>query len=452
MLHPRRLFVLAAFAATLAAQASWSRLYPTTAPSLRYNHALAFDATLGEVLLFGGYEPSSLYRNDLWGWNGTQWHTIASTGAPPVRAGHHIVYDTVRHVLVLFGGYNNNSSIGYSDTWERVGTQWLQRNPAHAPPARTAFGMTYDAARGRTVLFGGQAYQSSSYLGDTWEWNGTDWQQRTTATAPLARYGPMLVYDAAHHVCVMFGGGVTVSGTSYNTADTWTWDGVAWQVRMPAHQPPAAAYVDGCWDSARGRLVTGPVPNGNFSWEWDGQDWSIVLQASSSSGPMAHDPVRRRVVLYGSQWQPYANHGDTWTYATPAPGLCTSYGSGCPGSAGVPVLANAPDVWPWLGDTFRTRVAPLSASTSLAVFATGLAATAPIDLTGYGMPGCLGLVAVAAVDFAPAALQAEWSTAIPNTPALQGVRLYQQAFALEAGANPAGIVGSNGLEVVIGVR
>lgn len=450
---PLRAAVLVACAASLSAQASWTRLYPPVAPSLRFQHAMTFEAQLGEVVVFGGMEAGYVYRNDLWGWNGTQWHQITSTGSPPARAGHRIVYDSIRHVLVLFGGWNNNTSTGFTDTWERVGTQWQQRSPVHFPAARTDCGMAFDSNRGRTVVFGGQVYGGSSLLNDTWEWNGTDWQQRTLPTAPAARYGPMLAYDSAHRVCVLFGGGVVVGGSSFSAGDTWTWNGTAWQVQQPPHQPPPSAGVVGTWDAARARLVTGPIPNANFSWEWDGHDWSLVLQAPPSQGPLAYDAGRRLIVLYGNQWQPYANHGDTWTYETANPGQCSTYGAGCPGSVGVPVLANEPDMWPWVGDTFRTRVAPLAAASSLAVFTTGLAASAPLDLTGYGMPGCLGLVTIASVDFAGASAgAASWSVAVPNSPAFQGVHLFQQAFVFEPAANAAGVVASNGIDFEIGVR
>jgi hypothetical protein len=441
-----------ALATALPAQASWSRVYPSAAPVRRYSHALAGHDQLGDVVLFGGRSlATGAYLNDLWAWNGSQWRVLSSTGAPPARTNHRLVFDAVRQVLVLWGGDDSNA-VGFTDTWERVGTQWIQRNPAQAPPRRVAFGMTFDQARGRTVVFGGQGPGGGAYLGDTWEWDGSNWLSRTPGVSPIPRYGPLLAYDPVRQVSVLFGGGVLVNGSSFSVADTWTWNGSQWQVQMPAHQPPPANLVDGVWDRARGRLVTGPIAPAYFSWEWDGQDWRIVLQAPPSQGPMAYDPTRRQVVLYGSQFQAYANHGDTWLYNTPAPALCTRFGSGCAGSAGLPVLDHAEDVWPWLGDTFRTTVAPLAASSPLVVFATGLREAQPVDLTAFGMPGCSGLVTLVALDSVLAAGAAQWSLVLPNRPVLQGLRLAQQAFALELGANAAGVVASNGIEFEVGVR
>ena len=69
------------------------------------------------------------------------------------------------------------------------------------------------------------------------------------------------------------------------------------------------------------------------------------------------------------------------------------------------------------------------------------------------MPGCSGLVAVAAVEFrAATAGIAEWSLAIPNSASLNGAIAYQQAFVLEQGANVAGVIATNGGQMTVGIR
>ena len=47
---------------------------------------------------------------------------------------------------MLFGGYIPDSF--YDDTWEYDGTQWQQISPATSPPARDRHAMAYDYARG----------------------------------------------------------------------------------------------------------------------------------------------------------------------------------------------------------------------------------------------------------------------------------------------------------------
>ena len=65
-------------------------------------------------------------------------------------------------------------------------SNWMQVSPATSPVARYQGSMTYDAATGTVILFGGYS-STGSYLGDTWSWNGTTWTQLSPATSPPAR-------------------------------------------------------------------------------------------------------------------------------------------------------------------------------------------------------------------------------------------------------------------------
>ena len=82
--------------------------------------------------------------------------------------------------------------------------------------------MTYDAARQRVVLFGGN---SGPYLDETWTWDGVTWTQRHPAQSPTGRGFMGLAYDAARRQVVLFAGG------GGGLDDTWTWDGNHWQQR-----------------------------------------------------------------------------------------------------------------------------------------------------------------------------------------------------------------------------
>src|SRR5262249_36920980 len=95
------------------------------------------------------------------------------------------------------------------------------------PSTRELHAMAYDAARGVSVLFGG--FWSSSYYGDTWEWNGSSWTLRSS-DGPLRR-GHALAYDAARRVTVLFGGDFFDGSTIHFLGDTWEWDGGAWALR-----------------------------------------------------------------------------------------------------------------------------------------------------------------------------------------------------------------------------
>jgi hypothetical protein len=99
-----------------------------------------------------------------------------------------MAYDAARGQVVLFGGSDGSRLL--NDTWVWDGTNWVQKFPANAPPARLAHAMAYDAARGQVVLFGGASFGSFS---DTWVWDGTNWVQKFPGDQPpkarLQRHG-----------------------------------------------------------------------------------------------------------------------------------------------------------------------------------------------------------------------------------------------------------------------
>jgi Regulator of Chromosome Condensation (RCC1) repeat protein/galactose oxidase-like protein len=100
----------------------------TTSPSIRYQHAMVHDSARGVTVLFGG-RNGSVYNNETWEWNGTDWTPITTANAPSARAGHGMTYDSEREVVVLYGGYSPVAGVGVNqETWEYDGTDWTQRN------------------------------------------------------------------------------------------------------------------------------------------------------------------------------------------------------------------------------------------------------------------------------------------------------------------------------------
>src|SRR5207249_671924 len=95
------------------------------------------------------------------------------------RYGHAMAFDSVRKRTVLFSGDADD------ETWEWDGTDWMQRVPAAAPPARMFSPMVFDVSRGVMVLFGGD--MAGFAASDTWEYDGATWTQRTFAVTPAPR-------------------------------------------------------------------------------------------------------------------------------------------------------------------------------------------------------------------------------------------------------------------------
>lgn len=262
---------------------SWTPASPASSPSARSNASLAFDAAHNELLLFGGCtatstdtwawtgstwvpRPSVLapagacaaqlapdaqnhlvafggsqnggkYTGDTWTWNGA-WSRVVTPVAPASRSFQGMVYDAARSKTVLFGGTLQQGGARAGDTWQWDGTRWAQALLTSTPPARSSFAMDFDVARSRVVLFGG-AYDSTTLLGDTWTWDGTTWANANPATSPQMRWGHAMAYDAQRARMVLFGG---ITGTTVQTTlqDTWTWDGTTWaKVTLSTSPPPS---------------------------------------------------------------------------------------------------------------------------------------------------------------------------------------------------------------------
>ena len=234
---------------------------------------------------------------------------------PGPRSGHAMAYDSARQVVVLFGGHTNGSwpSGALNDTWEWDGSNWTQRSPANAPGPRQNVAMAYDSARGVCVFFGG--YDGAN-LAETWEWDGTDWTPRTNVGSPGARRNHSMVYDSQRQVVVLFGG--------YNgsfLADTWEYDGNAWVQRAVAG-PSARNGMDLAFRAATGEVVLFGGGSGgalhNDTWTWDGVTWTQQSPATVPTARKAHalcyDPSIDRVVLFGGWSGSFPGHNDTWTW------------------------------------------------------------------------------------------------------------------------------------------
>ncbi|MBI4870548.1 MAG: hypothetical protein HY814_03170 [Candidatus Riflebacteria bacterium] len=171
-----------------------------------------------------------------------------------------MAYDSTRQRVVLFGGLSGSAR---NDTWEWDGTNWEQRTPATSPSARYQHCLAYDAARRRVVLFGG-----SNGGAETWEWTGTNWLRIAVAASPPARWTHALAYDAALRQVLLFGGYDGV-----RRSDTWEWNGVVWAQRGFASRPSARNGHAVAYDSARRCTVLFGGSDGGEN----GETWELGL-------------------------------------------------------------------------------------------------------------------------------------------------------------------------------
>src|SRR6185503_10233825 len=109
--------------------AGWRRI-ASSGPPARAGHTLVYDANRGRCVLFGGVS-SNVLVDDIWEWDGTAWKgiAVAQTPAhrPSARSDHAMAYDAAHGGIVVFGGA---SSTALNDTW-----LFRQSDPALADEA-----------------------------------------------------------------------------------------------------------------------------------------------------------------------------------------------------------------------------------------------------------------------------------------------------------------------------
>jgi hypothetical protein len=115
--------------------------------------------------------------DDTWVYDGIHWTQLTFAGAtPPARSDGQMVYDPIRKVCVLYGGHTAYLS-RLDDTWEFDGTNWEQVSSG-TPSGRAEHAMAFDGNLKRAVVFGGTMNQAASIENnETWEFgSGADYR------------------------------------------------------------------------------------------------------------------------------------------------------------------------------------------------------------------------------------------------------------------------------------
>lgn len=304
-MRPAAHLCLPLFFATLLPAQTWTQVAPANNPGPLQNAAAAFHVVGGQTVLFGG----SPALNTTWLFDGVNWSAASSATTPPGRRNAAMAYDMIRGRTVLFGGQGATARL--NDTWEWDGSSWSQVVTTVTPPVRMSHSMAFDALRGRVVMFGGTGNPNApATLRDTWEYDGANWVQVTTANAPTEAEGTAMCYDLQRGLCVLYG------GTSFFGAPdqkTWEYDGIDWIDRTPVvgagpSAIPGLGLMNASlvYDPQRGLSILhgGRTPNGTYppeTWVYGGSGWTMVSSGTPSSRTgfvMVMDINRDVAVLY----------------------------------------------------------------------------------------------------------------------------------------------------------
>lgn len=429
MLRP--LFVLSSLAVLLHAQ-GWTDRTAAVGPTARRNHAMCFDAGHGVTMLYGGDN-----RTDTWTWNSTIWTQLAATGPQGVAMA--MAYHAASNQVVMVGAGGFWSWSGFA--WTPVGSMSVG-----GPISEVA--MAYDPGRAQTVVFA--VVQNGTYPVVTFVWDGSGLSQRATATTPVGG-APSMALDPVSNRLLL--------ATEYNGA-AWfyEWNGSNWLQRSYASAPaaPGAMASDGTgvvmFDS-----VISPTPN--HTWTFAGlasaQLGLSVEPARRYGAQMVFDSVRNRFVMFGGTANGYLyTLGDTWEFTRGATAGYSTFGNGCAGSRGVPVIGAQGTSLPRIGTTFHLHVGNLPIQAPVFLFlgfsnTTYGATPLPFSLQPFGAPGCSLLSSGDNLYLLTNVLGTSvWDIPIPN---VLGTVFYNQAFAFDPAANTLGVAVSNGGEGTVGM-
>jgi len=214
-----------------SAELIWTPITTTGAkPSSRFGHTAIYDSTNLRMVVFGGGLGSSTpapCENDLWvlqnanGVGGNpSWKVQATSGISPLpRFGHTAVYDSAGNNMIVFGGYDCTSTY-LNDVWVLSNANglggtpaWMQLATTGAPPSgREAATAVYDQTNNLMIVYGGDS--GSGVDGDIWVLSNANgaggtptWTQLfPTGAAPVSRSGHSAIYDPLNNVMTLYAG------------------------------------------------------------------------------------------------------------------------------------------------------------------------------------------------------------------------------------------------------
>lgn len=302
-------------------------------PPYDSSDTMTYDPIDGYVVLWGGL------TNQTWTFEGGYWTNLNLTVEPTYRWGSQLVFDPEAGYAVLFGGSECFPGYWYvychwhNDTWGFVHGAWFPVAPKGgvAPPGRSGEAMVFDGADGYLLMFGGLVCPNATSCvnaNDTWKFAAGAWSPVLTPVAPGPRFGAGMTYDAANGSVLLYGGSIVDPQGPYNASEdgTWLYSAGAWSLLTfpgefvpPPDMDPGLSYVpdlgkdlflDASSESwtlqlppradvplhawASGRVTAGDVPllvslggatsggHGPYSYTWNFGDGSFGTGASPS--------------------------------------------------------------------------------------------------------------------------------------------------------------------------
>lgn len=266
------------------------------------------------------------------------WTNLTGPVAPPRSAFVSMTYDVADQYVVLFGGLDA-SAFPTNDTWVFSNGAWtnITATAGAAPAPRYDMAMTYDAADGYVLAFGGSSLvacgptSSSTICNDTWTFAHGKWDRLDIAPPPGYTYpvGQMfsMTYDAADSYVL------ATTGT-----DTWRYAAGVWSAFCGTNCtnfiPAPGGVGTVAYDSGDGyvvyvgaALVADQLPSDqkeSYTWKFSGGTWTNITATAGTPPPqreyaaLVADSGTGGLLLFGG-WSTNATDdfvylNDTWAF------------------------------------------------------------------------------------------------------------------------------------------
>ena len=297
----------------------------TAKPDERGSHSMAFDPYNGVAMIFGGtsLEGGIHSLGDTWEYSYTtnSWTELFLTPSPSPRSNHAMVYCNQTNEIILYGGF------GVTDTWSfSSATQtWSQVVTSINPGVHHSLALAYDPQENAVILFGG--FDGDGWVtNDTWEFDcdTREWSELSPTTAPLARYGNVMVYDESINLIVLTGGNTAYQG---HQDDTWTFNVTAntWTELSPTGNPDRLKWPSMTYDSVNQKCILfgGQIGDNavNRTWIYDAQ-LNTWLRRYPDEAPwvrintgLVFDSINNVTILFAGWSVDAVQYDDTWAYS-----------------------------------------------------------------------------------------------------------------------------------------
>jgi hypothetical protein len=201
--------------------AAWTKR-ASDGPAPRIHGAIGYDPGRRAVVMIGGGGQDDVLR-DAWMWNGEvgRWDALPHTFGTGIADA--VVSSPARGAILLTGAPDPAPECDglRRAVLQRVNADSYAALPGDGAPCFSPV-TPVSATRDGVLLYAG--WDGPDRPASTWTWTDGRWR-RASGPMPPRRRGAAIAYDAARGVSVLIGG----DGESGLLDDVWEWSGTAWR-------------------------------------------------------------------------------------------------------------------------------------------------------------------------------------------------------------------------------